>query len=460
MHESGTQPGKICVIGLGYVGTSLAVTLAARGRYVVGVERDPEICRMLRQKTPHVHEEGLQLEEAVDSGRLRVFNSIPRDAAIDTYVVCVGTNVDAEGGPDLTQVESVAREISEVANDGALVVLRSTVPVGTSRRLRDRCLTAGGKNLDIAFCPERTVQGLAVHELRSLPQIVGGDSSRARARAARLFHDLTDRIVEVEELETAEMAKLACNAFRYTVFAFANELALLCESVGVSMSETLRAASSGYERGAIPQPGPAGGSCLPKDAKMLAGAFGDFTSSVSPLLDSVSRVHGTVTSRVSEVIFAHGRELTTAGRTEIALLGVAFKGNPPTDDARMSPSVDLIEQLRERFPQARVRSHDPLVGGERQSDLGFEPCSSIEEAVSGAHIVVIGTNHKDYADLSLPDVVRYADTRCVVYDVWALHAQKSGQLPQGTTYLAFGEGQLLAAGQSEAHDVQDRWHTN
>ncbi|MFJ5226592.1 nucleotide sugar dehydrogenase [Streptomyces sp. NPDC088400] len=445
MGESGTGPHKVCVIGLGYVGTSLAVTLAARGRHVVGVERDREICRMLSEKTSHVHEDGLQLEEAIDSGRLRVLDTIPGDPAIDAYVVCVGTPVDNDGRPDLAQVESVIKELAEVAGDGALVVLRSTVPVGTTRRLRDRYLAAEGRNLDIAFCPERTVQGLAVEELRSLPQIVAGDSVRARARAARLFQDLTDRIVDVAEPETAEMAKLACNSFRYTIFAFANELARLCESVGVSMSETHRAASSGYGRGAIPLPGPAGGSCLPKDAKILARAFGDFTPSASPLLDSVSRLHDGVPSRMAEVILDHARELTATGPPDIALLGVAFKGDPPTDDARLSPSVDLIDRIRERFPRARVRSHDPLVSRQRQSDLGYEPCATVKETVYGAQVVIIGTNHKDYADMPLADVAGHADTGCVIYDVWALHARESGKLPQGTTYLAFGEGQFLVS---------------
>jgi UDP-N-acetyl-D-mannosaminuronic acid dehydrogenase len=443
-HDSTT-----CVIGLGYVGTSLAVTLATRGRRVVGVERDPDVCRMLSKQKSHVREAGLELEAAIGSGRLSVTQSIPRDPAIDVYVVCVGTPVDEDGSPDLRQVEEVVRQIGESGRDGDLVILRSTVPVGTSRRLLDRYLTKSGKQLELAFCPERTAQGVAVRELQELPQIIAGGSRRARDKAADLFRTLTGRLVEVEALEAAEIAKLACNAFRYTTFAFANELARLCEAVGVSMNETRHAASHGYLRAAIPLPGPSGGSCLPKDAEILGDAFRAFTSASSPLLEQASHIHRQVPQQIADSVLDHARRLSGRGLSDVALLGVAFKGDPETDDERSSPSVEIVDRLRARFPTLRLRSHDPVVSRERQQMLGYDPCATVKEAVSGAQIVVIGNNHAEYADLSLPKLTALMEPPCLIYDVWAMHVGAEEELPAEATYLAFGEGQFLPKNDDE-----------
>ncbi|MBF6063287.1 nucleotide sugar dehydrogenase [Nocardia terpenica] len=430
------------MIGMGYVGTSLAVTLAARGRDVVGVDRDPRICRMLMEKKSHVYEADLELEKAIDSGKLRLRSTIPADPTIDTYIVCVGTPVDERGHPDLTHVDAVVENLAAVAADGALVILRSTVSVGTTRRITRGLLEAGGKRIDVAFCPERTVQGAAVLELQSLPQIVAGASPRARERAIELFRGLTNQTIEVDDLEAAEIAKLACNSFRYTTFAFSNELARLCESVGVSMSEVRRAATLGYGRAAIPSPGPVGGSCLPKDVRILARAFQDFAAPASTFLAEVSQVHRGVPQQIADTVLERFRKLPETGQPRLALLGVAFKGDPPTDDERSSPSVELLAQLRACLPAAIVRSHDPLVDVERQRALGYHPCATPEEAVVGAQIVILGTNHARYREISLVELTNYTNPHCVVYDVWALHLAEGGELREGVEYVAFGESWL------------------
>jgi nucleotide sugar dehydrogenase len=423
------------VVGLGYVGATLAVTLAARGRRVVGVERDRAIRDQLGGMRSHVHEAGLELIEAVQSGMLTVTGEVPDAPRIDTYVICVGTPVDDAGAPDLSQVESAMRLLAPHLRDGDLVVLRSTVPVGASRRLMAEL--PPGKDVELAFCPERTAQGVAVHELRTLPQIVAGSTPHAVRRAGDLFRILTPDIVEVSSFETAEIAKLACNSFRYTVFAFANELARLCEHVGVSANEARHAAMSGYARGAIPRPGPVGGPCLPKDTLILAGAFPER----SGLVDSVSRVHLGTPDRVAEQVLAHVGGFRPL---EVALLGVAFKGSPETDDERSSPAVDILDRLRRRHGgPLKIRSHDPLVPENRQLALGYLPCAEVKEAVDGANLVIIGTDHQQYIDLSLVRLTSHMSRPCVVYDAWASHLDEAAELGDGAAYLAFGEGQLM-----------------
>ncbi|MEU6477909.1 nucleotide sugar dehydrogenase [Streptomyces sp. NPDC047017] len=432
--------GAVCVVGLGYVGLTLAVTLAAQGCRVVGVERNRAVREQLARKEPHVREEGLDLAGVIDRGLFTVTDSVPPGRDVETYIVCVGTPVDDDGTPDLRQVEDATRSVAEVAVDGNLVILRSTVPVGTSRRLLAELRTHA--DIELAFCPERTVQGIAVQELRSLPQIVSAGSSRAAERAADLFRVLTPGIVEVSDLETAELAKLACNAYRYSVFAFANELARLCRSVGVSAREVRDAAAAGYDRAAMPFAGPVGGSCLPKDTAILSRAFQDHGAPVSELLSGVRTVHRRTPAQVAHELTEHISRTAGFGPLTVALLGVAFKGHPETDDERSSPAVEIVAHLRARHGDLAVRSHDPAVPEHRQRALGYQPCAEAKEAVEGANLVIIGTNHTTYSQLSLQWITERMAGPGLVYDAWALHARAGAELKGAVRYLAFGEGQL------------------
>lgn len=438
--SGGQLPGTVCVIGLGYVGLTLAVTLATQGCRVIGVESDRAVREQLARKQPHVHEVGLDLAGAVDSGLFTVTGAVPPGRAVDTYIVCVGTPVDETGTPDLTQVEGAVRSVADQAADGCLVILRSTVPVGTSRRLRAELRSR--RDIELAFCPERTVQGSAVQELRSLPQIVAGGTPRAAERAAALFRTLTPAIVQVSDLETAEIAKLACNAYRYTVFAFANELARLCESVGVSTREVREAAAAGYPRAQIPGAGPVGGSCLPKDTAILSRAFLDHGAPASGLLDGASEAHRATPAQVADRVTDRMARSAGSGPPVVALLGVAFKGRPETDDRRSSPAVAIVAHLRERYGHVTVRSHDPLVPHAEQRALAYQPCAEAKDAVEGANLVILGTDHDAYADLDLHWLTDRMARPGLVYDAWALHAGGGSSPRDGVEYLAFGEGRL------------------
>ncbi|TLQ48724.1 nucleotide sugar dehydrogenase [Streptomyces marianii] len=429
------------MIGLGYVGLTLAVTLAAQGRRVIGVERNQAVRKQLARKEPHVREAGLDLAGAIDGGLFTVTDTVPPGRDVEVYIVCVGTPVDDDGTPDLRQVEGATRSVADMAVDGNLVILRSTVPVGTSRRLLAELRTHA--DVELAVCPERTVQGIAVQELLSLPQIVSASSPRAVERAAALFRVLTPSIVEVSDLETAELVKLACNAYRYSLFAFANELARLCQSVGVSAREVRDAAATGYERAAMPFAGPVGGSCLPKDTAILSQAFLDHGAPASELLSGVRTAHRRTPEQVADELTEHVRCTAGFGPLAVALLGVAFKGHPETDDERSSPAVEIVAHLRARHADLTVRSHDPSVPEHRQRVLGYEPYAEAKEAVEGANLVIIGTNHRVYTQLSLHWLTERMASPGLVYDAWALHSRAAAELRGRVRYLAFGEGQLV-----------------
>ncbi|MBV8929740.1 MAG: nucleotide sugar dehydrogenase, partial [Mycobacteriaceae bacterium] len=220
------------------------------GSPAVGVERRPEVVDSTNAGVPHFTETGLPdaLAGVVSSGRLVARQRFEDDFSCDAYVITVGTPLSAAGVARLDMIEAAARDIAANMADGALVVLRSTVKVGTTREVVAPILAASGKRFSIAMCPERTLEGKALAELRELPQIVGADDAVSADRAAGLFRQLTNSIVRVSDVATAAVIKLVSNTFRDVSFGFANEVARVCDALGVSAHEVIGAGKLGYGR--------------------------------------------------------------------------------------------------------------------------------------------------------------------------------------------------------------------
>ena len=187
------------IVGLGYVGLTLATMLAEAGNSVIGVEKRPDIVGMTNEGIPHFTETGLPnaLSGMVKFKKLVAAEQFDNSFSCDTYIITVGTPLSADGVARVDMIEQAARDIAENMRDGALVILRSTVKIGTTRDVVSSILAASGKQFDIAMCPERTLEGKALQELRELPQIVGADSTAVADRAAAVFRRLTNSIVQV-----------------------------------------------------------------------------------------------------------------------------------------------------------------------------------------------------------------------------------------------------------------------
>ena len=266
------RDGHVCVLGLGYVGLTLAVAMADVGFKVLGVEIRDDVLDLLGKGQPHFHEPGLaeKLRRTVRSGAFRFAKQIPFGWGGSVYIITVGTPVDAECKVRLGMIEAVSREVAAHIKDGDMVIVRSTVKLATTDKVVAPILDQAGVHYDIAFCPERTLEGKALVELHQLPQIVGAKSRAASVRASQLFQFLTPTVVRVSDAETAEMIKLIDNAQRDVQFAYANEVARACDAIGISAAEVIRAGKLGYPRTSLPMPGPVGGPCLEKDPHILA----------------------------------------------------------------------------------------------------------------------------------------------------------------------------------------------
>ncbi|MCW2689214.1 MAG: nucleotide sugar dehydrogenase, partial [Mycobacterium sp.] len=217
----------IGILGLGYVGLTLATVLADSGNKVVGVERRDDVVDLTNAGIPHFSETGLTeaLTRVTRSGKLVATQRFDENSTCDTYIITVGTPLSSGGVVRLDMIEAATREVAANMREGALVILRSTVKVETTREVVSPILASTGKRFDIAMCPERTLEGQALQELRELPQIVGADDPAVADRAAAVFRRLTSSVVQVSSPETAEIVKLVDNTYRDVQFAFANEVA-------------------------------------------------------------------------------------------------------------------------------------------------------------------------------------------------------------------------------------------
>jgi nucleotide sugar dehydrogenase len=430
----------VCVIGLGYVGQTLAVAMARAGFDVHGVEIRDDVLACLDRREPHFHEPGLKehLSRAIESGHFRFSKCIPEDCRARVYIVTVGTPLDAAGRTRLDMVENVGRELAGHLKDGDLVIMRSTVMLGTTRKVVLPILWRAGVRFDVAFCPERTLEGKALLELQQLPQIVGGDTFEATVRASQIFGFLTPTIVRVSGLEAAEMIKLVDNTSRDVWFAFANEIARLCDAAGISAAEVIRAGGLAYPRTNIPMPGPVGGPCLGKDPYILAEGLGAYD--VVPEIALVAR---RVNERQAEEVAAHLARVTATlsgfpPRPVVTLMGLAFKGRPATDDLRGTTARPILDALKRHFPTARYRGYDAVV---RTADIhGFdlEPCGSLEDAFAGSHLALVLNNHPVFADMPIERLAHSLARPGLIYDFWNNFEARELRLPEGTGYMALG----------------------
>lgn len=409
------------VIGLGYVGMTIATVLADVGLKTLGVERRPEIVEMTNQGDPHFMEVGLKemLEEVTGSGMLCAVQEMSPEDHCDIYIITVGTPLDTNGDARLDFIQQATRQVADNMRDGALVILRSTVKIGTTRDVVAPILRATGKSFEIAMCPERTLEGRALQELRSLPQIVGADEEKTRERAARFFGNLTGSIIRVSTVETAEITKLVDNTFRDVQFGFANEVARVCDAFGVNAMEVINGGKLGYPRTNVALPGLVGGPCLEKDPHILRqsvlskGIDLDITRAAR--LTNERQPQETVGAFLAEHERRHGNKAPV-----IAVAGISFKGIPETDDMRGSMALRVIDQIQAQAPEAQIRVYDPVVG---QAELGAQlpghtACATLQEAIAEANVLVFANNHPSFGRVYPSRIVRNMAQGGFIYDYW------------------------------------------
>lgn len=435
---------KVCVIGLGFVGVTLAVVLSEAGFRVAGFDIDSEKVMSIKNKTPTFHEEGLGAYLNRYVGRQFHVSDDFCACAADVYIVSVGTPIDPETHrPIVKYVEEAVKNVSTQLKKGDLVLLRSTVPVGTTRNLVLPMLEQlsglkAGVDFHLAFAPERTIGGKALSELKELPQVVGGYDRKSTALVKRLFEEITPTIVDAGNLEGAEMVKILNNTFRDVKFAFANELALVCKDLGLDMVQLVHAANQGYVRDRIPTPSPGvGGSCLTKDPYILLHSAIQLNCHKPGIVKIARDVNELIPRRVADEVSDLLRQCKKK-KLKIFILGFAFKGEPETSDIRASTAIDVLNHLKAKSLENIVFfGHDPVVHNGVIEGLGVIP-SSIEDGFANADAVLVMNNHKVYRNLDIFSLLAAAQDDCIFFDGWHLYPPADIKTINDIKYIGVG----------------------
>jgi UDP-N-acetyl-D-mannosaminuronic acid dehydrogenase len=406
---------KVAVIGTGRVGLPLALSLVDAGVEVVGVDLDERIRNAVNvDRVMPFDEPGY--DEILRSGRLSVTGDIRDVADADYFVVTVGTPLLQHIETDLSFVTKVISSLCEFLVPGQTVIMRSTTAPRTTAYvaslIETRTQLKVGRDLMLACCPERIVEGKAREELARLPQIIGTQDAGSADAAERMFRALGAEPLHCD-YGTAELVKLFCNVSRYAYFGVINTLSMMALDQGVEPHEILRLANHDYPRPLVGKPGFTAGTCLRKDFGMLAESY-----SSGNVLTEVWRANESLPKYL--VDFARRKYGPLQGK-RVAVLGYTFKRD--ADDVRDSLAPKLVRYLQRETPGAIVVT-DPFITSEAvQPVSGVEFTADLETALAGADFVFIATNHSLYAQRAerIVDAARIDGTRVV--DIWNICGQ-------------------------------------
>lgn len=392
---------KLGVIGLGYIGLPTAALFASRGVSVSGFDVAENIVDTVNRGGVHIIEPGLDIavRSAVTSGKLK---ASLKPESCDAFIIAVPTPFGDAHVPDLTFIDSATEALASVLRKGNLIVLESTSPVGTTRRMAERLQQlrpdlrfplVGDEEEDIfvAHCPERVLPGNVMRELIENDRVVGGLSVASTERAISLYRILVEGECFSTDADTAELVKLTENAFRDVNIAFANELSLICKKLNLDVWEVIQLANR-HPRVRILRPGPGvGGHCVAVDPWFIVHSAPD----VSKLIRTAREVNDRKPEIVVEEVRQAGNKYE---KPVVACLGLAFK--PDIDDLRESPALAIVCKLAEH-DFATLLAVEPNIDSLPEALAGKENVffSSVDSAVSKANIVVFLVNHKAFSSL-------------------------------------------------------------
>ena len=401
---------QVAVVGLGYVGLTTAVGLAKLGHQVLGFDVDDSKVTSLSSGKSPIYEEGLEkaLESLIESRGLRFTNCLDtvKDFRPEFIFVCVATPQDESGAADLTVLDSVVSQATEIAEPNSVLVVKSTVPVGTGQRISN---FINRSDLFVASNPEFLREGTAMKDFMEPDRIVvGSNNSEAATRVLNLYAAIDAPKLETN-LESSELIKYAANAYLAMRLSFTNDIAALSEKANANVEQVLNGMGLDKRIGtAFLKPGPGwGGSCFPKDTSALVAIAGSYGSKL-PLVESAIASNKAALARSVAVIEdLAGGDLSNK---TVGVWGIAFKAN--TDDIRDSPALMIIDALLSKG--ASVQAYDPVAVAPEQAGLVMK--TSALDAAAGADVLAILTEWPEFAVVS-PEKVAVIMKSSIIYDV-------------------------------------------
>jgi UDP-N-acetyl-D-glucosamine dehydrogenase len=411
-RKIGDRSAIVAVVGLGYVGLPLAVEFANAGFRVIGYDVSQRVVDLLNGGASHIQDVPASTVAAlVAAGRFSATTDEARLGEADAISIAVPTPLGKTRDPDMSYVQAATNAVARNAHAGMLVVLESTTYPGTTREVLQPVFEAQGlvvgEDIFLAFSPERVDPGNTQYHTKNTPKVVGGVTSACTDVAVALYESCIDTVVRVSSTETAELVKLLENTFRSVNIAMANEMAIVCDKLGVDVWEVIDAAATkpfGFMK-FTPGPG-IGGHCIPLDPHYLAWKMRTLNYKTR-FIDLAGEVNTSMPAFVvSKVARALNEDRKAVNGSVVLVLGVAYKRD--IDDYRESPALDVIRLLEQ--DGAEVVYHDPYVPTFREDGHEWSGVELTDAEISRADVVVIVTDHQ------VIDYQRIADTATLVVD--------------------------------------------
>jgi len=414
IEKAGNRSALFGVVGLGYVGLPLAVELASAGYRVLGFDLSQRVVTGVNGGRSHVQDvPSERLLQLVAEGRIEATSAMERLGEVDVISICVPTPLSKTKDPDVSYVIAAAESVSQTVRAGQVVVLESTTYPGTTRelllpKLQGRGLEVG-KDVFLAFSPERVDPGNPTWQTRNTPKVVGGITEACRQVVMALYDPAFDELVPVSSPEAAELVKLLENTFRSINIGLVNEMAIVCDKLGVDVWEVIEAAATkpfGFMR-FTPGPG-LGGHCIPIDPHYLAWKMRGLNYRTR-FIDVASEVNSEMPAfwvrKVAERLNEDSKAIRGA---RVLVIGVAYK--PDIDDMRESPAMDIVRLLQQQG--ASVSYHDPYVPEVEDDGVTLRSVPLTREVLAQSDCVVIVTDHSgiDYSSID-KHACQIVDTR-------------------------------------------------
>ena len=393
------KTAQVAVLGLGYVGLPFATVFAEAGFPVTGIDLDASKVEKLNQGISYIQDvSSEQVARLVANGKLKATTDFSVLTQLDAVSICVPTPLRKTGDPDLSYILSVTEELTKYMHPGMVVVLESTTYPGTTREILEPKLgetngLVAGKDFFLAFSPERVDPGREDWTTINTPKVVGGITETCGEVASIWYRGALETVVSVTSAEVAEMAKLLENTFRMINIGLVNEMAIMCDRLGIDVWEVIEAAATkpfGFMK-FTPGPG-LGGHCIPIDPLYLSWKLRalNYTARFIELASEINL--GMPRHVIGLVQDALNEQRRSIKGSQILVLGAAYK--PDIDDLRESPAIDVIGLLHQKG--ARVDYHDPYIPRLMEDELELDSVEDLMAAVEEADCVVIVTNHKVY----------------------------------------------------------------
>ena len=390
---------QVAVLGLGYVGLPLATVLAEAGYNVIGVDLDGSKVDAINRGISYIDDvETSLVKKLVEAGALRATTDFAVVGEVDAVSICVPTPLRKTRDPDLSFIISVADSIAPYMHSEMVVVLESTTYPGTTRELLLPKLTEGrnitvGEDFYLAFSPERVDPGREDWTTKNTPKVVGGITKNCTMMAAKFYQGAMESVVPVATAEVAEMTKLLENTFRMVNIGLVNEIAIMCDRMGINVWDVIDAAATkpfGFMK-FTPGPG-LGGHCIPIDPLFLSWKLRSLNYTAR-FIDLASEINtGMPRYVVSKIQAALNNQGKALRGSQVLVLGVAYK--PDIDDVRESPALDVIGLLQQNG--SMVNYHDPHIPEIHHYDINMSSVKDLMKEVKGSDCVVIITNHSLY----------------------------------------------------------------